>query len=144
MSAHLVSLQDQSKKYVRRLRQFEQISGAALERLKVDWEEDPVGMDSCVDADVCIWEIFDRRMGVWVSVYLLANVCHCGLDVHVCHHILLARHCAACGNNPANSQHTTSRQLQQQAVLAAQRQQACGSSSQVQDEEDICKLFKVS
>ena len=99
-----------------RLRRFEQFNAAAFERLKVDWEEDPAAMAKCVDADMRLWEIYDKQLSLWVSVYLLANVCQCGSDAHICHHIRLARHCAACGNNPVNAKHSTAGQSHQQAV----------------------------
>ena len=56
-------------------KRFEQFNAAAFERLKVDWEEDPAA--KYVDAER-LWEIYDKRLSLWVSVYLLANVCQCG------------------------------------------------------------------
>ena len=59
-------MQSQSNKYVPRLRRFEQISGAAFDQMKVDWEEDPAGTARYVDAESRIWEVYDKRLQVWV------------------------------------------------------------------------------
>lgn len=45
-------------------------SAPALERLKVDWEEDPAAMAKCVDTVMRLWEIYDKRLSLWVSVFL--------------------------------------------------------------------------
>ena len=64
--------------------------------------------------------------------------------VRVCQHLQLARHIAACGNNPENVQTSISQSLQQQAVYAAQQAGAMSDQQARQHIQEFSRMLKVS
>lgn len=135
-------MQPQHNKSVPRLRAFERINAAAYDRLKDEWECDPSSIARCSDAKQQIWEINDLSMGIWVSVCLVTNYCWHGKQV--CQHIQLARHIAACGNNPVNAQATISCGFRQQAVYAAQQAGSVTDQNARQQLQEFNRMLKVS
>ena len=49
-------------KFVPRLRKFQQVYAAAVDRLKAEWFADPSNMAQCSKENLRIWEIHDLRM----------------------------------------------------------------------------------
>ena len=75
---------------------------------------------------------------------LVTNCCCCGSGKQVCQHTQLARHNAACGNNPENGQATMSCGFCLQAVYAAQQAGFVTDQNVRQQPQDFNTMLKDS